>query len=180
MAAGRLSERVRRRLVFNAPDVSHASDVFWERSAHPAGGPIGRVLPAKLPAQCIDLSNIDGSIDFWLSLPAFADAARRPTLVAFVWWQGSADVSMTTEQYAGKLRSLIGSARSTHVELPVRIVEITDFPIRASVREAQRQVARDPGVELIPQADLPVDATGHLTPAGNQTLRDRIYRSLGR
>lgn len=137
------------------------------------------ILP-YLP-EAIDFTNIDGSINFWLNNRDFAERARTTSLLAFVWWQGSADVAMTTDEYAQKLRSLITIARSAQGNLPVRIVEIADFPIRASVREAQRQVSTDPGVEFIPTTDLPcADAACHLTPQGYQTVRDRINRSLGR
>lgn len=131
--------------------------------------------------EAIDFSNINGSIDNWLSSRDFAERARTTPLLAFVWWQGSADVAMSTAEYAQKLRALIQIARSGNGNLPVRIVEIAEFPIRANVKEAQRQVATDAGVELIPTADLPrADAACHLTPQGYQTVRDRIYRSLGR
>ena len=131
--------------------------------------------------EAIGLSMIDGSIDYWLANRDFAERARTTPLLAFVWWQGSADVAMTTDEYAQKLRSLIEIARAGSGSLPVRIVEIAEFSIRASVKEAQRRVATDPGVELIPTADLPcADAACHLTHAGYQTVRDRIYRSLGR
>lgn len=131
--------------------------------------------------EAIDFSMIDGSINYWLANRDFAERARTTPLLAFVWWQGSADVAMTTDEYAQKLRSLIEIARAGSGSLPVRIVEIAEFPIRANVKEAQRRVATDPGVELIPTADLfCADAACHLTEAGFQTVRDRIYRSLGR
>ena len=131
--------------------------------------------------EAINFSNIDGSINYWLTNRDFAERATTPPLLAFVWWQGSADVAMTVEEYAQKLRALIEIARSGNGTLPVRIVEIAEFPIRASVKEAQRRVAADAGVEMIPTADLLcADAACHLTPQGFQTVRDRIYRSLGR
>lgn len=131
--------------------------------------------------EAIDFTNIDGSVNSWLNNRDFAERARTTSLLAFVWWQGAADVAMTTDEYAQKLRSLITIARSAQGNLPVRIVEIADFPIRASVREAQRQVSMDTGVEFIPTTDLPcADAACHLTAQGYQTVRDRIYRSLGR
>lgn len=130
--------------------------------------------------EAIDFTNIEGSVNFWLSNRDFAERARTANLLAFVWWQGAADVAMSTTEYSEKLRALIQIARSGNSGLPVRIVEIQDFPIRASVREAQRQVATDPGVQMIPTADLEVDTTNHFTPGANQTVRDRIYRSLGR
>jgi hypothetical protein len=137
------------------------------------------ILP-YLP-EAIDFTNIDGSINFWLNSRDFAERARTTSLLAFVWWQGAADVAMTTDEYAQKLRSLISIARSAQSNLPVRIVEIADFPIRASVREAQRQVSMDTGVEFIATSDLPcADAACHLTAQGYQTVRDRVYRSLGR
>lgn len=137
-------------------------------------------LLSYLP-EAIDFSMIDGSINYWLANRTFAERARTTPLLAFVWWQGSADVAMTTDEYAQKLRSLIEIARAGNGTLPVRIVEIAEFAIRANVKEAQRLVATDPGVELIPTADLPcADAACHLTPVGYQTVRDRIYRSLGR
>jgi lysophospholipase L1-like esterase len=88
---------------------------------------------------------------------------------------------MPTDEYAQRLRSLIQIARSGNGALPVRIVEIAEFAIRANVKEAQRQVATDSGVELIPTADLQcADPACHLTPQGYQTVRDRISRSIGR
>lgn len=143
-------------------------------------GQSGAFFLQPLLPGAIAFTNIDGSIDFWLNSPDFAAAARTPGLEAFVWWQGSADVAMSTEQYSTKLRSLITIARAGTATLPVRIVEIAYFPIRENIIEAQRQVSRDPGVELIPTADLPLDATNHITPAGNEIIRDRIYRSIGR
>jgi hypothetical protein len=123
------------------------------------------VLP-YLP-EAIDFTNIDGSVNFWLDNRDFAERARTTPLLAFVWWQGAADVAMTTDEYAQRLRALIEIARSANRSLPVRIVEISDFPIRASVREAQRQVSTDTGVEFIPTSDLPcADAACHLTAQG--------------
>jgi hypothetical protein len=58
--------------------------------------------------------------------------------------------------------------------------EPTYFPIRVDIIEAQRRVATDPGVQMIPTAGLPLAADGHLTLAGYEALRDRIRRSLGR
>ena len=137
-------------------------------------------LSSHLP-EAISFSNIDGSINFWLQNRDFAERAQTTPLLAFVWWQGSADVAMTVDEYAEKLSALIEIARSGNGTLPVRIVEIADFPVRASVREAQRRVAAASGVEMIPTADLfCADAACHLTPQGYQTVRDRIYRSIGR
>lgn len=125
--------------------------------------------------------NIDGNIDYWLQSQSFAALARTPQVVAFVWYQGSGDAGrLSTDECAAKLRQVISVARLTHPGLPVRIVESADFPIRAAIREAQRQVATDPGVQLIPTAHLPLDPTNHLFPAGFEEVRDRIYRSLGR
>lgn len=130
----------------------------------------------------IDQSNIDGPIDYWLSGAEFARAAVEP-LFAFVWW-GSRDVDVTVDAHARKLRALIAVSRTTHAGLPVRIVEVPDrpdLPERALIKAAHREVATDPGVELIPTADLEcADAACHLTQAGYATVRDRIYRSLGR
>lgn len=145
-----------------------------------AGNSNAYFLAPFLPGA-VDQSNIDGSIDFWLSSPAFAEAARLPDLVALVWWQGGRDIFMPGDEYVDKLRRIIGIARSSRAELPIRIVELPDRPDRTVLRDAQRQVSADPGVELIPTADLEwADAAGHFTPAGFQTVRDRIYRSLGR
>jgi hypothetical protein len=158
-----------------------------QTSAQPTGprillaGQSGAYFLLPYLPEAIDFSNITGSIDNWLSSRDFAERARTTPLLAFVWWQGGADVAMSTNEYAQKLRSLIHIARSGNGNLPVRIIEIAEFPIRANVKEAQRQVATDPGVELIPTADLPcADAACHLTPQGYQTVRDRIYRSIGR
>jgi hypothetical protein len=137
------------------------------------------LYPFLLPDALADI-NIDGSVDYWLSGAAFAQRIRE-RLSAFVWWQGSADVNMAGETYAQKLRAVIALARSNNPGLPVRIVEIADFPVRVNIRAAQREVASDPGVEMIPTADLLcADAACHLTQAGYATVRDRIYRSLGR
>lgn len=128
-------------------------------------------------------ANIDGNIDYWLTgSPTFTSLARSPLNTALVWYQGAGDAGrLTTEEYATKLRQVIAMVRVTNASLPIRIVEIADFPIRAPIREAQRQVAADQGVEMIPAAHLPIDpATNHLFPAGYQEIRDRIYRSLGR
>ena len=63
----------------------------------------------------------------------------------------------------------------------MRIIEVPYRVDRVVVREAQRIVATDPGVELIPTADLEwADAAGHLTSAGFQTVKERIYTSLAR
>ena len=132
-------------------------------------------------AGAIDQSNIDGSIDFWLASPAFADAARLPNLAAMVWWQAGSDIFTPGDEYTDKLRRVIRIARAGQADLPIRIIELPDLPNRRVLRDAQRQVASDPGVELIPTMDLPLaDAAGHFTPAGYQTVRDRLYRSLGR
>jgi hypothetical protein len=137
-------------------------------------------LASYLPGA-IDLSNIDGSVDFWLSSPAFASAARTSSLEALVWMQGARDILMPQDTYAAKLRSVITIARSGNSLLPVRIVEIPDpFGDRAAIKAAHRQVAADPGNQLVPTNDLELDSTNHLTPAANQIVRDRIYRSLGR
>ena len=131
--------------------------------------------------EAIDFSNIDGSVDYWLSNREFAEAARTAQLLALVWSQGGRDIAMSTAEYASKLRSVIQIARVSNATLPVRIVEIPDRPERAHIREAQRQVAEDQGVQLIPTADLPFDVDGnHFTTQGYQTIRERIYRSLGR
>ena len=131
--------------------------------------------------EALDFTNIDGSVNYWLANRDFAERARTTPLLAFVWWQGSADVAMSTDEYAQKLRAVIQIARSGNGDVPVRIVEIADFAIRANVKEAQRQVASDHGVELITTSDLFCgDAACHLMPEGYQTVRDRIYRSLGR
>lgn len=138
-------------------------------------------LASYMPEATTDV-NIDGNVDYWLSQsPTFATLARNPQITAFVWYQGVGDAGrLMTSEYATKLRQVIAVVRATHPELPVRIVEIADFPIRAAIREAQRQVATDPGVELIPTAHLPLDPTSHLFPSGFEEVRDRIYRSLGR
>jgi len=137
-------------------------------------------LRSFLP-EALDFTNIDASINVYLTNRDFAESARSTPLLAFVWWGGSADVEMSITEYAEKLRALIAIARSGNGELPIRIVEIPDFPVRANVREAQRQVGSDPRVEFIPTADLPwADAAGHLTTEGYQTVRDRLYKSLGR
>lgn len=126
-------------------------------------------------------TNIDGNIDYWLQSQSFAALARTPQVVAFVWYQGSGDAGrLSTDDYAAKLRQIIAMVRTSHPDLPVRIIEIDDFPIRAAIREAQRQVAADPNVLMIPTADLPRDPTGHFLPVGYQEIRERIYRSLGR
>jgi hypothetical protein len=137
---------------------------------------------APLLSDALDQSNIDGTLDFWLQSPAFASAARTVPLAAFVWWGGAPDVGrLGTEEYAEKLRALIALARTGNPALPVRIVEIVDTPSRAQIREAQRQVAADPNVQMIPTADLPPAADGqHLTTESYQAVRDRIYRSLER
>jgi hypothetical protein len=125
--------------------------------------------------------NIDGNIDYWLSSERFGTLARTTGIDAFVWWQGSGDAGrLSTEEYAAKLRQLIAVVRASHPQLPVRVMEIADFPIRAAVKEAQRQVATDPNVQMIPTADLPLDSTGHHLPSGYVEIRDRISRSLGR
>ena len=137
-------------------------------------------LAPHLPGA-IDLSNIDGSVDFWLASPDFANAARTPGLAALVWFQGGRDIFMPPDTYASKLRATIQIARSTHSMLPVLIVEIPDpFDTRTAIKAAQREVAADPGNQWIPTDDLPLDDTSHLTPTANQTLRDRIYRAIGR
>ena len=126
-------------------------------------------------------TNIDGNIDYWLQSQSFAALARTPLVVAFVWYQGAGDAGrLSTDDYAAKLRQIIAMVRTSHPDLPVRIIEIDDFPIRAAIREAQRLVAADLNVQMIPTAGLPRDPTGHFTPAGYQEIRDRIYRSLGR
>ena len=130
--------------------------------------------------EAIDFTNITGSVDYWLNNRGFAESARAAQLLAFVFWGGVADISMSPEDYTPKLRALIGIARSGNSSLPVRIVEIIETPNRATIRAAQREVANDPGVELIPTADLPFDEGGHHTADGYRTVRDRIYRSLGR
>lgn len=125
--------------------------------------------------------NIDGNIDYWLAGERFATLARTTGIDAFVWWQGSGDAGrLSTEEYAAKLRQLIALVRTSHPQLPVRIIEIADFPIRAAVKEAQRQVAADPNVQMIAIADLPLDSTGHHLPSGYVEIRERISRSLGR
>jgi hypothetical protein len=144
-----------------------------------AGNSNAVFLVPYLP-EAIDESNIDGSIDYWLSSSLLAQAARSANLWALVWWQGGRDTGMPADQYAEKLRALIRGVRSVNTALPIRIVEIPDTPDRARVRQAQREVSADPGVELIPTADLPFDAAGHLPPEGYTTVRDRLYRSLGR
>jgi hypothetical protein len=121
-----------------------------------------------------------GSIDNWLNSSEFAEQARASELIAFLWWQGNGDAGMAPETYAQKLRALIALVHAASPGLPVRIIEIPDTPARASVREAQRSVAADPGVELIPTADLPLNADGHFFTTGYMTVRDRINRSLGR
>ena len=121
-----------------------------------------------------------GSIDNWLASAEFAEKARAGDLIAFLWWQGNSDSGTTPESYASRLRSLIAIARGGNPTLPVRIIEIPETPSRATVREAQRQVGQDPGVALIPTADLPLDANEHFLPAGYVTVRDRINQSLGR
>lgn len=137
-------------------------------------------LAPHMPDALAD-TNIDGNIDYWLQSQSFAALARTPQVVAFVWYQGSGDAGrLSTDDYAAKLRQIIALVRTSHPDLPVRIIEIVDFPIRAAIREAQRQVAADPNVLMIPTADLPLDPTGHYFPAGYQEIRERIYRSLGR
>ena len=138
-------------------------------------------LAPHMPDALAD-TNIDGNIDYWLQSQSFAALARTPQVVAFVWYQGSGDAGrLSTDEYAAKLRQIIALVRTSHPDLPVRIIEIPDFPIRAAIREAQRQVAADLNVQMIPTADLPLDpATNHYFPAGYQELRERIYRSLGR
>lgn len=137
------------------------------------------LAPLFLP-NVIDMSQIDASIDVWLNSATFAGHGRSTSLQALVWWQGSADVQLSTETYASKLRAVIALARVGDPALPIRIVELVDFPIRANVRAAQRQVAGDSGVEMIPTSDLPIaDEAGHLTPDGYRTVRDRVYESLG-
>ena len=131
--------------------------------------------------EALDYTNIDASINAYLGNRDLAERARTTPLLAFVWWGGSADVGMSVAEYAEKLRALIGIARTANPALPVRIIEIPDFPIRANVREAQRQVAADSGNQFIPTADLPwADAAGHLTDAGFRIVRDRLNQSLGR
>ena len=138
-------------------------------------------LAPHMPDALAD-TDIDGNIDYWLQSQSFAALARTPQVVAFVWYQGASDAGrLSTDEYAAKLRQIIALVRTSHPDLPVRIIEIPDFPIRAAIREAQRQVAADPGVQLIPTAHLATDpTTNHLFPAGYQEIRDRIYRSLGR
>ncbi len=137
-------------------------------------------LAAHMP-DALDDTNIDGNIDYWLQSQSFAALARTPQVVAFVWYQGSRDAGrLSTDDYAAKLRQIIAMVRTSHPDLPVRIIEIDDFPIRAAIREAQRQVAADPNVLMIPTAGLPRDPTGHFLPVGYQEIRERIYRSLGR
>jgi hypothetical protein len=99
--------------------------------------------------------------DFWLVSSAFAAAGRRSDLRAFVWWQGADDgiAGVGADAYAGKLRAVIAVARTGNPQLAVRIIELPDFPDRTRIREAQRAIANDPGVELIPTADLPWSAT---------------------
>jgi hypothetical protein len=121
-----------------------------------------------------------GSIDSWLASAEFAEKARSADLIAFLWWQGNGDSGTTPESYAARLRALIGIARGGNPTLPVRIIEIPDTHSRAAVREAQRQVGQDPGVVLIPTADLPLDANEHFLPAGYATVKDRVNQSLGR
>lgn len=131
--------------------------------------------------DAFDHSNIDGTLDYWLQSAAFGTTVRTAQLAAFVWWGGAPDAGrLGTEEYAAKLRALIVLVRTNHPGLPVRIVEIVDLPNRAQIREAQRQVSADPNVQMIPTADLPLSDGQHLTPEGYQTVRDRIYRSLGR
>lgn len=145
-------------------------------------GQAGAYFLATYMRDVVTDVNIDGNVDYWLSQsPAFAALARNQQITAFVWYQGVGDAGrLTTDEYAAKLRQVISMVRVTHPGLPVRIVEIANFPIRAAIREAQRQVAADPGVQLIPTADLPLDPTNHLFQAGYEEVRDRIYRSLGR
>ena len=121
------------------------------------------------------------SVQRWLNWPEFAAAARNPDLIAFVWWQGAGDIFTPAEEYRQKPREVIAIARSTNANLPVRIIELPALPDRETVRAVQVEVARDAGVELIPTADLPPpDPDGHFTFAAYQTVRERIYRSLGR
>ena len=144
-------------------------------------GQSGAYFLAPFLPGSIDQSNIDGSVDFWLSSADFAAAGRRTDLEALVWFQGARDIFMDPDTYAAKLRSVIVLARAGNSALPVRIVEIPDpFENRAAIKAAQRQVGADSGNQLIPTADLELDSTNHLTPAANQAVRDRIYRSLGR
>jgi hypothetical protein len=131
--------------------------------------------------EAVGFIALDASIDFWLSSAAFTELVRSTTLEALVWTHGGQDAGRYgTEEYAQKLRTLIAAVRDRHAGLPVRVVELTYFPIRTDIIEAQRRVAGDPGVQMIPTADLPLAADGHLTQAGYEALRDRIRRSLGR
>lgn len=136
------------------------------------------LLPS-LP-DAIDCTFVGGSVEFYRTNANFAEYGRATDLTALVWWQGAADTNTPRGDYVQRLRDVIGIARAGNPTLPVRVVEIPDTPDRATVRDAQREVARDPGVELIPTADLPLDATGHFVPAGYVAVRDRLYRSLGR
>lgn len=121
------------------------------------------------------------SVQRWLTWPEFAAAAREPDLVAFVWWQGAGDIFTPADEYRTKLREVITIARRGNPNLPVRIVELPELPDRVTVRAVQQEVATDPGVELIPTADLPPpNSDGHFSQAAYQVVRDRIYRSLGR
>lgn len=144
-------------------------------------GQSGAFFLAPHMSDALADTNIDGNIDYWLQSQSFAALARTPQVVAFVWYQGSGDAGrLSTDEYAAKLRQIIAMVRTSHPDLPVRIIEIVDLPIRTAIREAQRQVAADSNVLMIPTADLPLDPTGHYFPAGYQEIRDRIYRSLGR
>jgi hypothetical protein len=127
--------------------------------------------------------NSNSRIDFWLVSSAFAAAGRRSDLRAFVWWQGADDgiASVGADDYAAKLRAVIAIARTGNPQLAVRIIELPDFPDRTRIREAQRAIANDPGVELIPTADLALvgDGTGYFSTTAYVSVRDRIFRSLG-
>ena len=146
-----------------------------------AGNSNAFFLAPYLP-EALDMSLIDASIDYWLANGDFAERARTTPLVAFVWAQ-SADPRVSVDEYMQKFRQLVTIARVTRADLPVRIIELPDMDRvnRAVLREAQRRLANDPGVQLIPTADLELDSTGnHFTMQGYQAIRDRIYRSIGR
>jgi hypothetical protein len=146
-----------------------------------AGNSNAYFLVPYLP-EALDYSMLDASIDYWLNHREFAERARAVPLLAFVWSQSGPDaVRMPPDEYSQKLRTLITIVRANSPTLPIRIIEVPERPDRVLIKAAQRQVATDPGVELIPTGDLEMAADGnHFTHQGYQTIRDRIYRSLGR
>ena len=139
---------------------------------------LGLALREKI--NLVPLIDYNAKVADWVRYPLFAESATHPDLIAFVWWQGAADIETPPDEYVLKLRELIVIARTVHRDLPVRIIEIPITNGRALVHEAQAVVVGDPGVQLIPTADLTPLPTGHFSQDSYNLVRDRVLASLGR